>query len=130
MDNEISVLLDEATIERVDTIGGVEYHVGTLRGKDVVIKRAGIGKVRASSGITTLFNKYNISKVLFTGIAGGVKDELQVMDEVIATRLVEHDYGMITNEGFAWGSGDMGMGLKILAAHSRDFSHELAAFFV
>ena len=86
MDNEISVLLDEATIERVDTIGGVEYHVGTLRGKDVVITRAGIGKVRASSGITSLFNKYNISKVLFTGIAGGVKDELQVMDEVIATR--------------------------------------------
>ncbi len=112
LDNEISVLLDEATIEHVDTIGGVEYHVGTLRGKDVVITRAGIGKVRASSGITTLFNKYNISKVLFTGIAGGVKDELQVMDEVIATRLVEHDYGMITNEGFAWGSGDMGMGLN------------------
>ena len=52
MDNEIDVLLKEAQIERVDTIAGVEYHVGTLRGQPVIITRAGIGKVRASSGVT------------------------------------------------------------------------------
>lgn len=109
MDNEIAVLLEEADIERVDTIAGVKYHVGTLHGRDIVITRAGIGKVRSSSGVTCMLNKYNISMVLFTGIAGGVRDELQVLDEIIATRLVEHDYGMITNEGFVWGSGDMGI---------------------
>lgn len=112
MDNEIAVLLDEAKIDRVDEIGGVKYHVGTLRGQNVVITRSGIGKVRASAGVTAMFNEYNISKVLFTGIAGGVKDELAVMDEVIATRLVEHDYGIIGNDGFTWLSGDPGMGGK------------------
>ena len=30
MDNEIDILLKEATIERVDTVVGVEYHIGTL----------------------------------------------------------------------------------------------------
>ena len=110
MDNEIDVLLKEAKIDRVDSIGGVEYHLGTLRGKDVVITRAGIGKVRASSGVTAMLNKYNISKILFTGIAGGVADGTQVLDEVVATRLVEHDYGIIDNNGFVWVSGDPGMG--------------------
>ena len=112
MDNEIGVLLKEAKIEKVDVIGGVEYHVGKLRGKDVVITRAGIGKVRASSGITSMLNKYNISKVLFTGIAGGVADGMNVLDEIVATRLVEHDYGIITNNGFLWVSGDPGISRK------------------
>ena len=109
MDNEINVLLKKADIEKVDLIGGMEYHVGKLRGKNVIITRAGIGKVRASSGVTAMLIKYNISKVLFTGIAGGVADEPQVLDEIVATRLVEHDYGIISNDGFLWVSGDPGI---------------------
>ena len=66
MDNEISVLLEKAEIEQEDLVGGMKYYVGRLSGKNVVITRAGIGKVRASSGVTTMLNKYNISKVLFT----------------------------------------------------------------
>ena len=109
MDNEISVLLEKAEIVQEDMVGGMKYYVGRLSGKNVVITRAGIGKVRASSGVTTMLNKYNISKVLFTGIAGGVADETQVLDEVVATRLVEHDYGIISNDGFTWVSGDPGI---------------------
>lgn len=112
MDNEIAILLKEASVERVDEIADVEYYIGTLRGQPVIITRAGIGKVRASSGITAMFNKYNISKVIFTGIAGGVADGTQVLDEIIATRLVEHDYGIVTNDGFVWRSGDPGFGDK------------------
>ena len=110
MDNEIAILLKEAKIDRVDTIADVEYHVGSLHGQPVVIARAGIGKIRAASGITAMLMKYPISEVIFTGIAGGVADETQVLDEVIATRLVEHDYGILSNNGFEWRSGDPGSG--------------------
>ena len=112
MDNEISALLEEANIEREDEIGGVTYHVGTLRGQNVVIARSGIGKVRASSVATTMLNKYNIQKIIFTGIAGGVKDNTEILDVIISTRLVEHDYGTWTNDGFVWTSGDPGMGIE------------------
>ena len=105
MDNEISLLLKEADIERVDNIGGVDYHVGTLRGKKVVIGKAGIGKVLSASGMTTMLNNYQISKVFFTGIAGGVGDQTDVLDVVIADKLVQHDFGLITNDGFAWYEG-------------------------
>ena len=110
MDNEIDLLLKEAKIERVDTIADVKYHVGSLRGQPVVITRSGIGKIRAASGVTTMLIKYPISKVIFTGIAGGVADEPQVLDEVIATNLIEHDYGIYSNDGFKWRSGDPGFG--------------------
>ena len=110
MDNEIALLLSETTVERVDTIGGVEFNIGKLRGKDVIITRAGIGKIRSSSVVATMLNKFNISKVIFTGIAGGIKDEPDVLDVIIGTRIVEHDYGILTNDGFEWTSGDPGMG--------------------
>ena len=105
MENEISLLLKEADIKRVDTIGGVDYHVGTLRGENVVIVQAGIGKVLASTGVTAMLNNYQISRVFFTGIAGGVGDETEVLDVVIATTLVQHDFGTITNDGFEWFQG-------------------------
>lgn len=110
MDNEIDLLLKEAVIDRVDTVADIKYHVGSLHGQPVVITRSGIGKIRAASGVTTMLNTYPISKVIFTGIAGCIADEPQVLDEVIATRLVEHDYGIYSNDGFKWRSGDPGFG--------------------
>lgn len=110
MDNEINLLLKEAEIDRVDTIADVEYHIGSLHGQPVIITRAGIGKIRAASGITAMLNKYPISKIIFTGIAGAAADGTEVLDEVVATRLVEHDYGILSNDGFEWRSGDPGVG--------------------
>lgn len=110
MDNEIALLLKEAEIEKTEAHGEIEYHIGTLRGQNVAICRSSIGKIRASSGVTALLDHYNIKKALFTGIAGGVRDEVQVLDEVIATRIVEHDYGRLTNNGFIWTAGDPGKG--------------------
>lgn len=102
MDTEIELLLSEAEIERVDVIGGLNFNVGRLCGKDVVILRAGIGKVYASAGATSMFCNYDVDCVIFTGVAGGVGDDTHVLDMVIATDLVAHDYGTVTDEGFYW----------------------------
>ena len=105
MQNEIELLLSEAEIDRVDTIGGVDFNVGTLCGKPVVIAQAGIGKILSAAGMAAMLNGYPISSVLFTGIAGGVGNETKVLDVVVATKLVQHDYGQITNDGFEWSEG-------------------------
>ena len=109
MQNEIDLLLKEAKIERTDKIGGESFYVGQLCGKDVVITKSGIGKALAASGTAALLNNYNIQRVFFTGIAGGVGDETKVLDEVIATSLVQHDYGQITNDGYVWTAGTVGV---------------------
>ena len=102
MDNEIDLLLQNAEIDHVDHTGERDYYVGTLCGKDVVIVRAGIGKVRAAAGAATLLNLYDVSDVIFTGIAGGTGDGTKVLDVVVAVNLVQHDYGAVTKEGFTW----------------------------
>ena len=105
MQNEIDLLLSEAEIDHIDTFGGVDFNVSTLSGKPVVIAQAGIGKILSAAGTTAMLNRYPISSVLFTGIAGGVGDDTKVLDVVIATKLVQHDYGQITNDGFEWSEG-------------------------
>ena len=102
MQNEIELLLSEAEIDHIDTVGGVDFNVGTLCGKPVVIAQAGIGKILSAAGTAAMLNRYPICSVLFTGIAGGVGDETKVLDVVVATKLVQHDYGQITNDGFEW----------------------------
>ena len=110
MQSEVKLLLSEAEIDRVDQVGGLDFHVGTLRGKPVVIVKAGIGKVLAAAGTATLLNRYNISEVIFTGVAGGVGDETKVLDIFVGTGLVQHDLGKLSNDGFEWfdGSDDIG----------------------
>lgn len=106
MENEVDLLLKAAEIDRVDRIGNVDFYVATLCGHPAVIARAGIGKILSASGMTAMLNNYDISEVYFTGIAGGVGDETSVLDVVIATQLVQHDYGRITDEGLIWFSED------------------------
>ncbi len=108
MQNEVDLLLSQADIERIDTEGKVEYHIGTLCGRRVVIAKAGVGKVLAVSGMAAMLNRYPVTEVIFTGIAGGVGDETQVLDMVVATRLIQHDYGQITADGFEWFAGTNG----------------------
>ncbi len=101
-ENEVSLLLARADIDRVERIGGVDYHIGTLCGREVVICRAGIGKAYSAAGAAVMMSRFPLSSLLFTGIAGGVGDQTKVLDMVIATELVHHDYGAIHEDGFTW----------------------------
>ena len=110
MDNEIALLLEEMQVEKKETDGSIDFYAGKIHNKNVVITKSGIGKIRASLGVTTMLNDYNIKEVYFSGIAGGLRDQEKVLDVVIGDSLVEHDYGRYTNEGFIWTGGDPGMG--------------------
>ena len=108
MDTELKLLLENAQIDHVDHIGNRDYYVGELCGVPVVLQRLGIGKVRAASGTATLLDRYDVSEVIFTGVAGGVSDETEVMDIVVATDLLQHDYGIMTDDGFIWTGAQQG----------------------
>ncbi|MCL2059658.1 MAG: 5'-methylthioadenosine/adenosylhomocysteine nucleosidase [Oscillospiraceae bacterium] len=102
MDSELALLLETADIDGSKMIGGIEYHYGKLEGKDVVLVRAGVGKSLASACTAVLIHEFDVSSVVFTGIAGGVGDDVGVLDVVIATDLILHDYGRVTADGFEW----------------------------
>jgi adenosylhomocysteine nucleosidase len=68
-----------------------EYSVGQLWGIDAVCVLSRIGKVAASMTATMLVEKFGVTHILFTGVAGSGDAGVQVGDIVIGESLVQHD---------------------------------------
>jgi len=99
MDVELNYLLAQADITEVVSIGGNDFNVGTLEGQEVVIVRAGIGKSLSAATTAILCHEFNVSAIVFTGIAGGVAPQVKIADVVISTNVFLHDYGYLGNDG-------------------------------
>ena len=91
MAEELAALLAEARGVTVQTHAGRRFHVGTLQGAPVVLVLCGIGKVAAAMTTTLLAERYAPHCLVFTGVAGGLGDRVQVGDVVVAESLLQHD---------------------------------------
>jgi len=98
-EQEIILLEDELTDAREQIIEGIRFVSGKLSGKKVVIAFTGIGKVNAAMTTTLLIEHFKPDKVIFTGIAGAVNQQLQPGDIVIAEKTAHHDMGTLWPEG-------------------------------
>lgn len=64
---------------------------GHLSGRPVVLSLCGIGKVAAAATTTLLIEKFGVTELLFTGVAGGLSPAVKVGDVVVADGFVQHD---------------------------------------
>lgn len=92
MDKEV-----EAILRVMDTYQKVEYsHVpmaeGTLCGQRIIVMKSGVGKVNAALSTTVLLECLQVSGVINIGTAGGLKEDENILDAVISTRVVQHDF--------------------------------------
>ena len=78
---------------------GLEARQGQLDGRAVVVAAAGVGKVNAAGTATLLIERLGCRALMLSGVAGGLGEELAIGDLVIADRVVDIDYGRITDEG-------------------------------
>lgn len=67
------------------------YYTGTINEQNVVVVYSRIGKVAAAATVSTLILKFGITALVFTGVAGGISNDLKIGDIVIGTELVQHD---------------------------------------
>lgn len=71
---------------------GREFWTGALAGAPVVLVLSRIGKVAAATTVATLLCAFDdVSRVVFTGAAGGLGEGVRVGDIVVADALVQHD---------------------------------------
>jgi adenosylhomocysteine nucleosidase len=59
----------------------------------VVLAESGVGKVNAALAATILLDRFQCRGLIFSGVAGGLDPALSVGDLVIATDVIQHDYG-------------------------------------
>lgn len=91
MDEEVSKLKEVLIDATVDTVAGMNFFKGTYEGKDVVIVRSGIGKVNAGICAQILADKYQVKAIINTGIAGSLKNEINIGDIVLSVDAIQHD---------------------------------------
>ncbi len=70
---------------------GRTFHCGMLEGQEVVLALSGIGKVAAATTATALIERFGAGRIVFTGVAGGLGDGVQVGDVVVAHDYLQHD---------------------------------------
>jgi len=73
------------------TIGGREFFSGELFGRRCIAVLAGVGKVAAAITATTMIRTFDVSSLVFVGVAGGVAHGIHVGDVVVARTLLQHD---------------------------------------
>lgn len=91
MDEEISCYLKnmKKIIEKKEF--GLIFYSGQLFGKNVVVVKSGVGKINAAICCQILIKQFNVSKVIFTGVAGGLNPKLRIYDIVISKDSIRHD---------------------------------------
>ncbi len=91
MSEEIDRLMLQMKIESTEIIGKKTIYKGILEGKAVVLVFSGWGKVAAASTVTLLIERYHVSHILFTGVAGAIDACFNIGDIIISSELIQHD---------------------------------------
>ena len=91
MPDEVDQLCARLENVTVEPYGGVEYHKGTLAGKQVVVCCAGMGKANAAATTQVLITKFGAEKIIFSGIAGNMTSKIGIGDVVIGKTVLYHD---------------------------------------
>ena len=73
------------------THAGRGFVKGFILDKPIILALSGIGKVAAATTATALIEHFGVQRIVFTGVAGGVGDGVQVGDVVVGTGYVQHD---------------------------------------
>ena len=102
MVEEIEPLLEFFKEYEVIEYAKNRYYKTNYNGNDIVIAYSKIGKVFAALTATTMIEKFGIEKLLFSGVAGAIDDDLHIGDLIIATKLCQHDLD-ITAFGHPYG---------------------------
>ena len=91
MHEELAAVLARMPDEHKVVVAGREFWVGHWHGHEVVAVLSRIGKVAAATTATVLVERFGVSRMVFTGVAGGLAAQAQVGDVVLATELLQHD---------------------------------------
>jgi adenosylhomocysteine/aminodeoxyfutalosine nucleosidase len=71
--------------------GGFKIYKAKKGDIDIVFCYSKVGKVFSTMAATTLITKFNITHLIFTGIAGALNEQYKVLDVCLADKTCQHD---------------------------------------
>ena len=83
MESEVALLKEKMELERTEEISGLQFHIGTLAGKNVIVVMSSVGKVNAALCAQTLAQVYKVDRLVNVGVAGA----LDIRANIFATMM-------------------------------------------
>ncbi|WPH11681.1 5'-methylthioadenosine/S-adenosylhomocysteine nucleosidase [Variovorax paradoxus] len=80
---ELTLLLNRLQRPAKHSVNGVEFTTGTLEGKPVVLFLSGISMTNATMNTQLVLDRFRVTHIVFSGIAGGVNPQLHVGDVTV-----------------------------------------------
>lgn len=102
MEIEINRIKEQMEDVSVTDKAGMSFFEGKWNGNDVVVVRSGIGKVNAAVCAQILADTFHADAIINTGIAGSLKNEINIGDIVLSTDAIQHD---MDAQGFGYAPG-------------------------
>lgn len=87
---EVALLRQALHEPREYRVNGVVFTTGTLQGHPVLIFLSGISMVNAAMNTQLALDRFHVSHILFSGIAGGVNPALNIGDVSVPERWAQH----------------------------------------
>jgi adenosylhomocysteine nucleosidase len=91
MDEEIVYMKESLDIYGESVFAQNKFFEGTHHNKEVVLCKSGVGKVNAAITTQILIDRFQVTHILFTGVAGALDPSLEVGDIVISSSAMQHD---------------------------------------
>jgi adenosylhomocysteine nucleosidase len=91
MPQEVALMARSMTVRRTVEAGMRTFFDGTWAGQEVVVVLSRVGKVSAAITTLLLLERFGVTRIVFTGLAGAIDPGLRIGDIVVADRLVQHD---------------------------------------
>ena len=101
---ELTALRAATRITATRVVNGRTHYLGSLAGHDVVLMLSGISMVNAAMTTQAVLDRYRITSIVFSGIAGGVNPGLGVGDVTVPAQwgnYQESVFARAAAEGFA-----------------------------
>lgn len=92
MDMEVDGIIADMDKLEKQTISFVDFYKGIYQSVEIVVAKAGIGKVNAAMCAQTMILTYKPSLIINSGIAGGIGENVYIGDLVVGISCVQHDY--------------------------------------
>lgn len=101
---EVDRLIGQMAHRTTTAASDMTFHQGTLGSHDtpVVVVSCGIGKVSAAMCAQALIDRFGVSAIINTGVAGALDPTLEIGDLVICSDAVQHDMD-VSGLGFGLG---------------------------
>lgn len=91
MDIEIQLIKDRMIIADENQYAGFIFYVGKYKDLNIVLTSCGVGKVNASSCTQILIDRFKVTEIINTGIAGSLNEKVKLCDIVISDNVTYHD---------------------------------------